>query len=58
MIEAGIDEQAIMGIEAEARAAVADAIEFARSSPFPEYEEAFEHTFVERLPLPQSMASG
>jgi TPP-dependent pyruvate/acetoin dehydrogenase alpha subunit len=58
MIEAGIDEEAIMGIEAEVSAAVADAIEFARSSPFPEYEEVFDHTFVERLPPLQSLASG
>jgi acetoin:2,6-dichlorophenolindophenol oxidoreductase subunit alpha len=58
MIEAGIGEQAITDIEEEVRAAVADAIEFARSSPFPEYEEAFEHTFAERLPLPQPLASG
>jgi pyruvate dehydrogenase E1 component alpha subunit len=58
MIEAGIGEQGIMDIEAEERAAVADAIEFARSSPFPAYEEAFDHTFGERLPLPQPLASG
>ncbi|MGH8227705.1 MAG: thiamine pyrophosphate-dependent dehydrogenase E1 component subunit alpha [Steroidobacteraceae bacterium] len=51
MIEAGIAEQEITDIEKEVGAAVADAVEFARSSPFPSYEEAFDHVFSERLPL-------
>jgi acetoin:2,6-dichlorophenolindophenol oxidoreductase subunit alpha len=58
MIEAGIGEQVVKDIEAQERAAVADAIEFARASPFPEYEQAFDDTFGERLPLPQPFASG
>jgi acetoin:2,6-dichlorophenolindophenol oxidoreductase subunit alpha len=58
MIAAGIGEPVINDIEAQERAAVADAIEFARASPFPEYEQAFDDTFGERLPFPQPFASG
>ncbi|MGB6449211.1 MAG: thiamine pyrophosphate-dependent dehydrogenase E1 component subunit alpha [Steroidobacteraceae bacterium] len=53
MIAEGIGEQDIERIEQEVRDAVADAVEFARSSPFPSYEEAFDHVFTERLPIPQ-----
>jgi pyruvate dehydrogenase E1 component alpha subunit len=58
MIEAGIEEAAITAIEEEIRTAVTDAIEFARSSPAPSYEEAFDHTFSERLPIPQPLGFG
>jgi TPP-dependent pyruvate/acetoin dehydrogenase alpha subunit len=58
MIAAGIGEQVIKDIDAAERAAVAEAIEFARASPFPEYVQAFDDTFGERLPLPQPFASG
>ena len=58
MVAAGIGEQVIKDIEAEERAAVAQAIEFARASPFPDYAQAFDDTFGERLPLPQPLASG
>lgn len=53
MIEAGIAAERVATLEEDVRTAVADAIEFARSSPFPEYEEAFDHTFSERLPVPR-----
>ena len=43
----------IRGIEEEVGATVADAVEFARSSPYPVYEEAFDHVFGERVPLPE-----
>jgi acetoin:2,6-dichlorophenolindophenol oxidoreductase subunit alpha len=54
MIEAGIAEPEIGRIEKEVSAAVADAVEFAQSSPYPPFEEAFDHVFTERVPLPQS----
>ncbi len=54
MIEAAIAEEELARIEAEVAASVADAVEFARSSPFPSYEEAFDDVFGERMPLPQS----
>ncbi len=54
MIEAAIEEEELARIEAEVAASVADAVEFARSSPFPSYEEAFDDVFGERVPLPQS----
>lgn len=57
MLEAGLAEQRIAGVESEVRASVADAIEFARASAFPEYEEAFDHTFAERLPIPHQAGS-
>jgi len=53
LIAAGM-ESAAAAVEEEVRAEVADAIEFARSSPYPEYEEAFDHTFTARLPIPPS----
>jgi TPP-dependent pyruvate/acetoin dehydrogenase alpha subunit len=52
MIESGFDEAAIVAIEEEIRAAVADAIDFAKSSPYPSLDEAFDHTFIDRLPIP------
>lgn len=58
LLQAGVEEQGIAAIEAEVRRDVADAIEFARSSPFPAYEEAFDHTFTGRLPLPRRAGPG
>ncbi len=54
MLEAAIAQTEVALIEAQVAAEVADAVEFARSSPFPSFEEAFEDVFVERLPLPGS----
>ncbi len=54
MLEAAIAQTEVALIEAQVAAEVADAVEFARSSPFPSFEEAFEDVFVERLPLPES----
>jgi acetoin:2,6-dichlorophenolindophenol oxidoreductase subunit alpha len=57
MLEAGLPEASIIALEEEARAAVGDAIEFARASPYPELREAFEHTFIDPLPLPNPTAA-
>ncbi len=54
MAEAGIAEEELVRIEEEVAATVADAVEFARSSPYPAYEEAFDHVFGERVPLPRN----
>ncbi len=54
LIEAAIAEEELARIEEEVAATVADAAEFARSSPFPSYEEAFDDVFGERVPVPQS----
>jgi acetoin:2,6-dichlorophenolindophenol oxidoreductase subunit alpha len=52
MIDAGIGERIIASVDEEVASAVADAIEFARASPYPAYEEAFDHTFAGRVSIP------
>ncbi|WP_136162246.1 thiamine pyrophosphate-dependent dehydrogenase E1 component subunit alpha [Sphingomonas flavalba] len=52
LLAAGVAAATLDTIEQEVAAEVADAIEFARSSPYPTQEEAFDDVFVERLPIP------
>jgi acetoin:2,6-dichlorophenolindophenol oxidoreductase subunit alpha len=49
---AGVAAADLDAIEAEVVAEVADALEFARSSPYPDQAEAFDDVFDERLPIP------
>lgn len=57
MIAGGIAEREIARLEEEVAAEVASAVELARSSPFPPYEEAFDDVFDERLPIPPGPAA-
>lgn len=50
MMAAGLADT-VTQIEDQTRAEVADAIEFARSSPYPDFEEAFDDTFSARQPF-------
>jgi acetoin:2,6-dichlorophenolindophenol oxidoreductase subunit alpha len=44
-------EQEVTDIEAEVRVEVDEAVEFARNSPFPAPEEAFEHVYANPVPI-------
>jgi pyruvate dehydrogenase E1 component alpha subunit len=52
LIASGIGADTLAAIEAEVHAEVDDALQFARTSPYPEQAEAFDDVFVERLPIP------
>lgn len=52
LIESGIPVATLDEIETAVAAEVDDALSFARSSPYPAQEEAFDDVFVERLPIP------
>jgi pyruvate dehydrogenase E1 component alpha subunit len=57
LIEAGADAALLDAVEREVAEEVADAIAFARSSPYPEQAEAFDHVFVERVVIPAHLAA-
>lgn len=56
LIEAGTPPELLDAIVAETDAEVADALAFARDSAYPEQAAAFEHVFVDPLPLPAFLA--
>jgi TPP-dependent pyruvate/acetoin dehydrogenase alpha subunit len=47
-----LGESEVTDIEAQVAVEVAEAVEFARSSPFPTAEEAFEHVYANPFPIP------
>ena len=55
LLEMGFAETDLAALEAEVVQEVAEAIEFARSSPYPDPEEAFDHVLSYRLPIPQDI---
>ncbi|GGC40385.1 pyruvate dehydrogenase E1 component subunit alpha [Novosphingobium marinum] len=55
LVESGIDEATLDAIEKEAGEAVEDALKFARESEYPEFAEAFDHVYSERLPIPEDV---
>lgn len=57
LLAAGADEATLTAIEAEVVAEVDDALEFARQSPYPTIEDAFDDVFVERLPIPDYISA-
>jgi len=52
LLDEGETEDVIRALHAEVEAEVEAAIEFAKSSPYPEPEEAFDHTYIDRVPIP------
>jgi pyruvate dehydrogenase E1 component alpha subunit len=46
LLEAGVQEAVLSAVKVEVEAEVADSIEFARASPYPEPIEAFDHLFA------------
>lgn len=53
LLASGIGADVLATIEAEVRAEVDDALQFARDSAYPEQAEAFDDVLVERLPIPE-----
>ena len=52
---AGVSADDLDAIEKAVAEEVADALSFARESAYPEFEEAFDHVLVERLPIPDDV---
>lgn len=52
LLDSGIDEAALAGLEAEAKAAVDDAFEFARNSPVPDLTELQTDVFASQEEVP------
>jgi TPP-dependent pyruvate/acetoin dehydrogenase alpha subunit len=57
LIADGVDPAVLDALEQEVAAEVEDAIEFARQSPYPTIEEAFDHVLIDRLPIPDYISS-
>lgn len=57
LVEGGIPATTLDEIEAAVAAEVDDALSFARSSPYPAQEEAFDDVFAERLPIPDYLTA-
>ena len=55
LLAEGISEAQLDAIDAHVADKVADALAFARQSPYPVFEEAFDDVFVERLPIPDDI---
>jgi pyruvate dehydrogenase E1 component alpha subunit len=52
LTEMGVGADELDAIDAEVKEEVDDSLSFARESAYPEQAEAFDHVFVERLPIP------
>ncbi len=57
LIAQGVEAATLDAIEQEVVTEVADALEFARQSPYPDVTEAFDDVFVDRLPIPDYINS-
>ncbi|WP_439534566.1 thiamine pyrophosphate-dependent dehydrogenase E1 component subunit alpha [Polymorphobacter sp.] len=57
LVQAGVEASVLEAIETEIAAEVADALQFARDSAYPEQAEAFDDVFVERLPIPDFISA-
>lgn len=53
----GVAAAELDAIDEAVRGEVADALGFARESAYPAFEEAFDHVFVDRLPIPEDVAA-
>ena len=56
LLESGVSAETLDAIGREAKAAVEDALQFARDSAYPDQAEAFDDVFVDRLPIPDYLA--
>ena len=52
LVEAGVAEATLDGVEVDVKTEVQEALRFARDSAYPVQAEAFDDVFVERLPIP------
>lgn len=57
LIEAGVAAAILDAMEQETADEVADALQFARDSAYPEQAEAFDDVFVDRLPIPDYLTA-
>jgi len=55
LLEQGVPPAALDVIEAQVAEEVDDALSFARESAYPAFQEAFDHVFVDRLPIPEDV---
>ncbi len=56
LIDSGVAADVLDRIDHEAKVAVADALQFARDSDYPDQLEAFDDVFSERLPIPDFLS--
>jgi len=57
LLEAGIHAAILDSMEQEVADEVADALQFARDSAYPEQADAFDDVFVDRLPIPDYLTA-
>ncbi|WP_159978870.1 MULTISPECIES: thiamine pyrophosphate-dependent dehydrogenase E1 component subunit alpha [unclassified Novosphingobium] len=55
LVEDGVSGADLDAIDVQVAEEVADALNFARESAYPAFEEAFDHVFVDRLPIPDDV---
>ena len=55
LLEMGYSDADLKTLEQEIADEVAEAVEFARASPYPEPEEAFDHVLSYRLAIPKDI---
>ncbi|RVQ64726.1 thiamine pyrophosphate-dependent dehydrogenase E1 component subunit alpha [Croceicoccus ponticola] len=57
LVEAGVADADLDAIDSAIADEVADALQFARDSDYPVFAEAFDHVFVDRLPIPADVSA-
>ncbi|MDR7101305.1 thiamine pyrophosphate-dependent dehydrogenase E1 component subunit alpha [Croceicoccus sp. BE223] len=55
LIDSRVGADVLDAIDAAVSDEVTDALQFARDSAYPAFEEAFDHVFVDRLPIPEDV---
>lgn len=55
LLEQGVSAETLDAIDGQVSDEVTDALNFARESAYPVFEEAFDHVFVDRLPIPDDV---
>ena len=55
LLEEGIEESELKAVEDEVENEICAALEFARTSPYPEQSEAFVDVFIEPVPIPDGL---
>jgi len=58
LLNEGVGNDVIAELHAEVEAEVEEAISFAKSSPYPDPLEAFDHTYIDRVPIPAGFKVG
>jgi len=58
LIDEGVSDESLKSIEDDVESEIVAALEFARTSPYPAFEEAFTDVFVDALPIPDGLTKG